>query len=208
MTSGPNIFDTTRQEYLRRIGETDLREIAQKIGATYVKNTLIAPLVTRNYMISPKAVTDEQDREAPFPVCVLLSRYILHCPAFPSGNTNWTAFRDFPGTSPLLCYFTGEIEDALAKFFANGLPLLQKCCTDLGGRIAEPAVHYDLGCAFTALPKLRLLLLFNDADEEFPAAATLLFEKMAGDYLDPESLAILARHLYERLQEIAGMQIA
>jgi hypothetical protein len=42
----------------------------------------------------------------------------------------------------------------------------------------------------SALPRISLLLLFNDGDEEFPAKCTVLFQRHAEYYLDPECLAI------------------
>ncbi len=52
---------------------------------------------------------------------------------------------------------------------------------------------------FNALPKLPMVLLFNDRDEEFPAQAKILFEQRAEVYLDAECLAILGNLLFQRL---------
>jgi hypothetical protein len=46
-----------------------------------------------------------------------------------------------------------------------------------------------------------LLLLFNDADEGFPAACSVLFERRAGGYLDMECLAMSGMLLAERLKK-------
>jgi hypothetical protein len=42
-----------------------------------------------------------------------------------------------------------------------------------------------------SIPKVPLLLLYNDADDEFPAHCSILFERRAEKYLDAECLAIL-----------------
>ena len=42
-----------------------------------------------------------------------------------------------------------------------------------------------------ALPRIPLLLLFNDADDEFAAQCAILFERRADRYLDMECLAII-----------------
>ena len=47
---------------------------------------------------------------------------------------------------------------------------------------------------------MPFLLLFNDADEEFPAQATILFQKNAASYLDMECLAMIGGSLAHRLQ--------
>jgi len=56
-----------------------------------------------------------------------------------------------------------------------------------------------------ALPRISLLLLYNDCDEEFPAQCTVLFQKHAEFYLDPESLVMTSAGLAKQLaQTIKG----
>jgi hypothetical protein len=57
---------------------------------------------------------------------------------------------------------------------------------------------------FDPLPQVPILLLFNDADEEFPAQCLLLFERRAEKYLDMESMAILAWLLTDYLSQSLG----
>ena len=57
---------------------------------------------------------------------------------------------------------------------------------------------------FDLLPCVPILLLFNDADEEFPAQCLLLFEHRAEKYLDMESMAILAWLLTDYLNQSLG----
>ena len=52
---------------------------------------------------------------------------------------------------------------------------------------------------FDVLPRIPLLLLFNDADEDFPAHCSVLFEKRADTFLDAECLAIAGRLLFNKL---------
>ena len=54
---------------------------------------------------------------------------------------------------------------------------------------------------FEALPRVRVYLVFNDADEDFPADCSILFEKQAARYLDMECLAMIAMVLAEGLAE-------
>jgi hypothetical protein len=56
---------------------------------------------------------------------------------------------------------------------------------------------------FFALPKVPVLMLFNDADEEFAARCAVLFERRAEKYLDMECLAMVGMLLFERLKMAA-----
>jgi hypothetical protein len=53
-----------------------------------------------------------------------------------------------------------------------------------------------------ALPRIPILLLFNGADEEFPARCPMLLDRRAGKYLDMECLAIAGWALSAYLLEI------
>jgi hypothetical protein len=52
----------------------------------------------------------------------------------------------------------------------------------------------------SALPRISLLLLFNDGEEEFPAKCSVLFQRHAEYYLDPESLAMTSACLARELK--------
>jgi hypothetical protein len=56
---------------------------------------------------------------------------------------------------------------------------------------------------FTALPKIPVLMLFNDADEEFHAQCAVLFERRAENYLDMECLAMVGMLRFEYLKPTA-----
>jgi hypothetical protein len=45
-------------------------------------------------------------------------------------------------------------------------------------------------------------MLFNDADEEFPATCCVLFESRAETYLDMECIAMLGRQLFIHLKNL------
>ena len=49
---------------------------------------------------------------------------------------------------------------------------------------------------------MPLLLLFNDADEDFPPACSVLFERRAEHYLDKECLAMLGMMLADCIRKI------
>jgi len=48
--------------------------------------------------------------------------------------------------------------------------------------------------------KVRVLMLFNDADDEFAAQCAVLFERRAEKYLDMECLAMVGMLLFEYLK--------
>jgi hypothetical protein len=109
------------------------------------------------------------------------------------------AYRDFPDAGPLTVFWADTVEKPLAGTFAGRVDALRNACDKLDGVDPEMDIACDLCRRFTPLPKVPLLLVFNDAEDGFPAAASLLFEKWASAFLDAESQAILGHGLTQRL---------
>jgi hypothetical protein len=61
--------------------------------------------------------------------------------------------------------------------------------------------HNDFSVCFDPLPKVPLLLVFNDADGEFPADCSVLFEKRARSYLDMECPPMVGGALVQYLKD-------
>jgi hypothetical protein len=78
----------------------------------------------------------------------------------------------------------------LERTFGSNPAELKRRCGALGGVPAAEDFPYEVAMRFPALPKIPVLLLFNGAEEEFPARCTMLFERRAEKYLDMECLAI------------------
>jgi hypothetical protein len=100
------------------------------------------------------------------------------------------------------------VEGAIAREFSGRPADLRQTAETLGGRPPSIAYRYDISLVILALPKVPLLLLFNDADDEFPAACSVLFERRAERYLDMECLAMVgmlfADYLLKKLQSWLG----
>jgi len=116
----------------------------------------------------------------------------------------WVSYKDFKDASPFVGGFQSNTEKAIAKNFTGGLESLRRACLQLGGKDPGLGWGYQLSMKFDPLPLIPILLLFNDADEEFPAQCLLLFERRAEKYLDMESLAILGWLLTDYLNQSQG----
>jgi len=111
------------------------------------------------------------------------------------------SFRDFKNTAPLVHSFVNHTEQPIARNFSGRLRELAATCEHLGGNDPDMELSYELIMKLYPLPKVPVLLLFNDADEEFPAQCKVLFERRAEHYLDPECLAIVGTILYGLLKQ-------
>jgi hypothetical protein len=208
MKSAASVFETTYRNYLAQFGGSYLAGLEHLLGVRVQGKDVIVPLFDRHYRVSHEGIADPSGTEPGFDVRVILCKYLLHCPETTPEATEWVSFKDLKDSGPLAVYFANEVERAIADHFSGKRGLLQASCNKLGG--SRPAIQaaYHLSMQFDALPRIPVILLFNDIDNDqensWPATCSLLFERRAENYLDPECLAMTGRLLYSRLKKAAG----
>ena len=143
------------------------------------------------YRISSRGIADPSGKQPLMGISVVLCKYLLLCPDIPSLDKEWVSYRDFKDTAPLVHSFVNHTERPIARNFSNRLEDLAAACEKIGGRDTDLDLNYQLIMKLYPLPKVPVLLLFDDIDEEFPAQCKVLFERRAEHYLDPECLAII-----------------
>jgi hypothetical protein len=143
------------------------------------------------YRISSRGITDPSGKQPLMGISVVLCKYLLICPDIPSLDKEWVSYRDFKDTAPLVHSFVNHTERPIVRNFSNRLEDLAAACEKLGGKDPGLDLNYQLIMKLYPLPKVPVLLLFDDMDEEFPAQCKILFERRAEHYLDPECLAII-----------------
>ncbi|GBC59479.1 hypothetical protein DENIS_0418 [Desulfonema ishimotonii] len=203
MSHDSEIFEKYYNDYCNRIAEIDFALIKDKIGVEHDGDQMVIRFFSSDYIISGKGISDASGRRPDYMICVILAKYILLCPDQFHRYTEWVSFKDFKRTSHFtnVNYFSSDTEQVILKHFSGKLDDLADASEKMGGFRPEVDMAYDLSMQFDVLPRISLLLLFNDSDEEFPAQCTVLFQKHAEYYLDPESLAMTSAILAKRLQE-------
>jgi len=199
MSQEAAVFEETYNDYLSRLSAIDLADAAVCLGATMDEGRAIIPFLNRTYRVSKEGITRDDGQRPQLGTCVILSRYLLMCPLSEPTNTAWASYRDFKDSGPLATYWANDVEGALVEAFAGRLDDLAKAAEALGGYPPGEDFPYDACHRFDALPKIPMLLLFNDVDDEFPAKCTVLFQSSAEVYLDGECLGMLGAQLAGRL---------
>lgn len=194
MTDDTNAFERHYRDYLKRISEIDLAERAPILGTEMMDGRMIIPLFRTPYRLSGDGIADPAGQRPSYAVCVVLVKYVLECPLTePILNSEWASFKDFKDAAPLLTYFGNDVEGALSRRFGGHADPLQAACRSAGGNAPDLDVAYDVAMRFEALPRVPMLLLFNDVDEDFPAQCSVLFHRSVEKFLDMESVAVLGK---------------
>lgn len=133
---------------------------------------------------------------------ILVVRYLLQA-GFEAIRHTWLPYRDLKDGAQFSGFIKTNIEDKIAGAFQGKRTVLQERLSALGATRCEEEVQGDIALVVHPLPKLPVLCLFWDSDEEFPASFQFLFDGSASSYLDLEALAVTLQYLYLKLTGVA-----
>jgi len=191
MITKSQVFEETLKNYLGQLGQIEFKYLENILGIGVEKDEVLVPFFGKPYRISAKGVIDPSGKQPPLEISVVLCKYLLLYPKTNPIADQWVSYRDFKDSGPLTKFFLNAAEQPVAHHFSGRLDELKASCDMLGGYQPFIKLSYELSVQFNPLPKVPLLLLYNDADDEFPAHCSILFERRAEKYLDAECLAIL-----------------
>jgi hypothetical protein len=197
------IFEKNREHYLEQIAGLNFEDIKDKLGLTQTGDKYRLSFFGETYIVGKDGIRGEAENPPDYTAFIIIAKYLLLCPDMPGWNPGWCAFRDFKKISHFtnVNYFSSDTERGMAKAYAGKRDALVNVCEQCNGKPVNGEFAYDVVYEFQALPRISLLLLYNDGDEEFGAYGTVLFQGHAEDYLDPESLSVTSAYLVKRLQK-------
>ncbi len=199
------VFDEIYKQYLSDVSAIDMKLINDRLGINIDGDEASIPFYGILHSVSGRGVMDAEGRRPIHAVSVILCQYLLLCPTqTPPADTEWVKYHSFPDATPYAQGFRNTAEQPISKAFTGKLDDLKRACIALGGQLGDAPFSCDLAIKFPVLPKVNLLMIFNDQDEEFSAECSILFEKHADAYLDMECLAMLGMILATWLKNGSG----
>ncbi|MCW3488786.1 DUF3786 domain-containing protein [Dethiobacter alkaliphilus] len=178
-----------REEFSRK----PVLEMAANSGCLYDldKERVTVPFLNQKYLVTyPHGqVTYAHDNsEAPIITAILLLHYLTNATGIELSN-NWISYKELQGGSIYIEPFQHRAIIPFVKKFGGYPQDFAKAAEKLGGKKAE---HGDVSYIIPALPKVPLLYILWEGDEEFPPNGTILFDNYANAYLATEDFAFLA----------------
>lgn len=119
-------------------------------------------------------------------------------------SDRWIAFSELQDGRFYTQAFQGYTGGQLGKLFADEMDTFQAAALAIGGR---PHSMGDAGFVFQLLPRVHLLALVWQGDEDFPSNYQILFNKSVNHYLPTDACAIAGSMLTRKLiraREIQG----
>lgn len=133
---------------------------------------------------------------------IIMARYLLQGGAGQTvgqSNGSWLPYRDLKDGSQFASYIKAHLEEPIARTFSGKGDALRGRLEALGARPYEADFRADLVLVLEPLPKVPILCLFWDRDDEFPASFQFLFDGSAQTYLDLECLAAELQYIFLKI---------
>jgi hypothetical protein len=190
-----------------KVSAADLATLAMQCGGEYRPGPpegLLVEFLGAPYRITRDDVLAEDGEPLTVWVKIFLFIYATRASGAPASG-NWVAYRELPNTVSKSRTFEAT-EARLAAVFDGRRGDLEVAAKRLAGRAVDFG-SADRAFVFTALPRVPLLLLFWDGDEEFPARISLLLDRNVLDYLDQEAIVFLIEAFASRIRGLDLTQV-
>ncbi|MCA1905820.1 MAG: DUF3786 domain-containing protein [Desulfarculus sp.] len=198
----PEVYEQVYAGLVTRLAGTDLAGHAADLGLDWRDGAVRVPFLGRDYLVDREGVWAADGGEAAFTHRIVLAYYLLHGGRGEESG-RFAPYRELPGGADFARNLALTVEGRLAQSFSGRMPALARAARALGGEPAVSEARVDAAWRFSALPRLPLMITFNDADEDFPAEAKLFYDLTAPNFLDLECLAVLGLILVLELEAAA-----
>ncbi|NLN53459.1 MAG: DUF3786 domain-containing protein [Firmicutes bacterium] len=144
----------------------------------------------QNYTVSYPAgqVSSAAGKEADLITSILLLHYLSGASGVEAADS-WISFKELQGGAIYIDPFQKRAINPLVKGFGRKPEAFSKAAELLGG---QRAAFGDLSYLIPVLPRIPLILILWQGDEEFPPNGNILFDRYANTYLHTEDYAQLA----------------
>ncbi len=188
-------------EIARRLFSVDMRRAASGTGGEYGmrggEDMVTIPLLGEQYTVHRSGGVLGAEPATPY-VRILLYNYLVRGGG-PMPTGRWVPIESLPGALSKGPELQAICEaKVIAACKDHGLEALGEACLRAGGTRIE-AGNADLACRFQGLPKVPLLLLVWEGDQDFPPRARLLMDETVAEHLDADSLLVLAELMTDKI---------
>ncbi|WP_195267466.1 DUF3786 domain-containing protein [Eubacterium sp. 1001713B170207_170306_E7] len=190
----PEVFEHYRKEFLK----IDQEETAGRLGLTITGRDIEVPWFNERVRIDRQSgeITTPEGFDVNVKEKLLIMHHLCFSKAEAQHSGKWCTIRELKEASLLEQSCQKQAARPVEAAFSGKLDAFRQACEKLGGK---PESKGDAAYIIPVLPAISLKYVFYDADEEFPAACTILFESTIEDWTHPEDVSVLAAIATERL---------
>lgn len=193
----PTNYEEVYTGLVERLEEVDFNHSVTHLGVQNADDGFNLKIFARDCLIDREGIKASDGTPLDFKIRIVAAHYLLH-----AGQGEETgqlvAYRDFKDGAFFHPSFAQTVEQRIAERFSGRIQDLKKSGETNGGRRIG-GLGGDVCLRFSAFPKIPVVLIFYDADDDFPSSARILFDSSAPRFLDMECLAVLGMILADEL---------
>ena len=176
------------------LAQRDWNEVAQRSGGVFDGNAIRLMVWGKEFTITQSdcIVRDADGTEARMDRQALVLMYLNTADGTPRAG-KWLRYRELPGGMFYSQAFRGYAEERLAKAFHGEPEKFAHAATQIGG--ARVSFGNSEAFEFIAMPRIHIAAVLWSGDEDFPTAATILFDAASSHYLPTDVVGALGSQL-------------
>jgi hypothetical protein len=188
-----------------RAASMDLADLPARIGGSVAEHNgapvFVLPYFDGEVRIGPDGIHDTTGNAPGRWEQVFIYNHLAQGGSrLPTGR--WKALQEIPNTVSKIKSMRSQVEAPLRERFSGRRDALAAAALAVGGRdVSAQAASADLAFCFQVFPRVPVMLLFWDADEDagFEAEIKLAFDETIIEHLDIESILFMSENLAGRL---------
>lgn len=193
-------YEKIISDNLREAFSRPFAELERSTGAKREGNTLTFRAFGQVCCLGPDRITLSGTLSLD-PKGLLISLYARHAVPEQIRMEPFTSFRDFQGSMPYQGAFSANSEGVLIPHVSRIKERAGAIKESFGG---ADGIGGDFSLILHPLPNIALSYIFYLADEEFPAAATILFSANALSFMPLDGLADVAEYTSKEMIHRVG----
>lgn len=192
MNKSPFNLEETLRVACKDFSQKPALAMAANSGCLYDldKERFTVPFLHQTYLVTfpdGKVTYSHDNSEAPIITAILLLHYLINASGVDLSQ-NWISYKELQGGSIYIEPFQHRAIIPFVKKFGGYPQDFALAAEKLGGKKAD---HGDVSFIIPVLPRVPLLYILWEGDEEFPPNGTILFDNYANHYLATEDYAFL-----------------
>jgi hypothetical protein len=193
----PTNYEEVYTGLVERLEEVDFNHCVTHLGVQKADDGFNLRIFARDCLIDREGLKTSDGTPLDFKIRIVAAHYLLHA-GQGEETGQWVAYRDFKDGAFFHPSFAQTVEQRIAEHFSGRMQDLEKSGEAKGSRQIG-GLGGDVCLRFSAFPKIPVVLIFYDADDDFPSSARILFDSSALQFLDMECLAVLGMILADEL---------
>ena len=194
-------LDEVYTELQKEFAKLDLKAICEKVGFEHTENKVGLKWFTQDFVVDIASAEiktlDGHNVNLREKIMIMHHLCTVDMNTYHSGT--WASVVELKQASLLASSSKKRIIDPAAELFSGKLDMFKMACEKIGG------VAYNKGDAsyiIQIMPEIKMLLIFNDKDDEFEASLSVLFESTIESWTHAGDVNVLVETVLDYITKI------